>query len=100
MVETSARMWTPPGSDSGFSPLRGPSVLALGLLVSLFSAQGLPDPELYAVMSDRPVSGDQVKLVGRNLTSLHCAMKLGCIPGMGALAGLVVLERKIATAVL
>jgi len=51
-------------------------------------------------MLDRPVPGDQVKLVGCNLTLLHCAAKLGSIPGMGALAGLVVLERKIARAVL
>jgi len=51
-------------------------------------------------MLDRPVFGDQVKLVGCNLTLLHCAAKLGSIPGMGALAGLVVLERKIARAVL
>jgi len=100
MVETSARMRASPGSDSGSSPLRGRSVLAFGLLASLFWAQGLPDPELYALMLDRPVPGDQVKLVGCNLTLLHCAAKLGSIPGMGALAGLVVLERKIARAVL
>lgn|GEM_PF-2501472 len=52
------------------------------MLASLASAQGLPDPEVYAVMPDRPAPGDEVELVGRNLTFPGCTVKVRFSPGV------------------